>query len=334
MIKSKLVGLVVLVVLTVVRPIWAEQASDKASLTNIKNVLATNVIKNKMSLDKLTVPGSNRFYRAHVSKENTVEVKKLASEILDGLNWLKPNLEKYLSMYRLGSLKSDEAASLENILSVYNSFIKQDGRTQLVFDDENFLGAYGSSTQIFKIKDFQIEVTGFDFTIGFRAECREAYGEGIIAYKNPTTGAIVWESSFKSAIAVIGNDENGNPVVKSVFKGGVSSAYNPVAQRWEPTPGGYKTPSASVWNPNTGAVDSRTGGYNTGVGGVYNPIRKNIEWSSAYKTAVTGYFDENLNKVVWVKAYKSGLACVSRSRSGVYTFSSSFYGGELDDEED
>lgn len=317
-----------MVLLLVGNPVQAASAPP-VTLDAIKMVLA-DAIQTKMKIDSTTTPDSRYFYRAYVDERSTDEVKKLVSHLTTQVKTVLTGVSGFLVSHRKGRLPPDETTSLQNIVSVFNSFIIQAARTDLVFEGDHVLGRYAPSQNIFDGLHYEIDVTVFDFTTGFAKDCRTSQRSGILAYRESNSGEIRWETSGNRAVAIVGIEHDGTPQVERLDSGGISSAYDPVEKRWVVDRGDRKRPTASIYDPTQRKVVSRSEGRHTGIGAVYNPATEKIEWASGYMKAIAGYFDENENRVKWVEQEHGGVACVTRSKSGEFTFSNSYYGGEPD----
>lgn len=277
--------------------------------------------------------------RIHIPKSETRTVRSLQNTF-NLIPEVRKDLVNLLHQQRLGLVSEADWTALKSAIEGFNSFFDYQNRNDetkinniiLVYQDSSFLGKWSKGEFLLK-GDFieSIETTSFDFTKGFAVEVFSSYGSGLAHFFESSTGALLTEGSYKSSKAIIGVSSDGKPIFESVYKSGLSSAYNDSKQVWEVYRGHYKTPSASVYNPITKQVEHRDGGYMTGIGGVYNPKTQQVEWETAYSSSVAGYYDKKLQKVVWEKKYKSGLSIVVRDEDGNYHYSTSFYGGVLDE---
>ena len=282
-----------------------------------------------------STPGKINSRRKHVLADQTDLVKQLHLSFNESMKRLGQELSSAVAeQKRMDShiLKSHFQRYYE-VIAAFNSLVKESREIYIVYDRDNFLGRYGSSVALLDTKTEEVELDQFDFTVGFAFECQQQYASGFAVYRNPITGNIHWISGYKSGVAIIGVKEDGSALSESSYKTGLSSAFNPIVNQWEKASGSYKVPTASVFNPDTKMVEHQSGGYKTGIGGVYNPLTRKVQWNKQYSSGVAGYFDLNENKVKWVIGYKSGVACIWRDNDGNFFTSSSFFGGEVDDDD-
>ncbi len=274
-----------------------------------------------------TSGGNFRSSRRHATGEKAKTVKETLPTLNNEVILVRHNLSRELMIHRLGG---ETPSNLYSRINDFNSLFRKLDSSNIVYDEDNTFGSFGGSTPALNagVKSLgEIELTRFDFTTGFQAECKDAYKAGVIVFRNTKTGEIHWSQSYKSGLAVVGEAADGSAITKESYQTGLTSDFNPTTERWEYFEGNYLHANAAVYNPATQQVEVQESGYKSGIGGVFNPLTRLVEWKSSYRNGVAGYFDPTQGKVIWVESYKSGVACIWRDSNGQYHTSSSFFGG-------
>jgi len=294
------------------------------------------VKQERNQLLQLLVSGGVVKSRLHVSEVTDKSFASQKTQLIKSTTILRGNLNRVLLEHRASveAVPIEQLSRYRSLSNSLNNLVVQLEKTEVVYDKSNLLGSYGGSESIFQKGQISpIDLTPFDFTVGFTYQCEKSWGSGLTVYRNPLNGEIVWISQWKSGVAIINTNSDGSVQYNTSWKTGISSAYNPNTGKWEATNGGWKTPTSSVFNPSTGKVESASGGWRTGIAGVYNPITEKVEWQSSWSSGVAGYLDSNIKKIVWISQWKSGVACIWRDADGRFHTSSSFFGGEVDDDD-
>ncbi len=285
------------------------------------------------SILKELTPG--RILDRYHAEKNGVEIKLEIDRLNIALKNFKADIEKNISTERKSAPKIDakELANQRAIAIFFNQTLSRLQNTQVVFDQDSFMGGFASSEQPFAQGVAPVVLTSFDYTRGFKVECRSDHKSGLQVHRNRLTGLITWHSNYKSGVAISGENARGEPIIQSEYKVGLNSVYDYRLKKWVTAKGSYKTPVGIVYNPRIQSTETHMGENKTGIAGVYNPLTQEVEWKSEYKAGVAGYFDYSEKKVIWKIENKSGVACIWRDPNGVF-FTSAGFGSDYGDDED
>ncbi len=294
-----------------------------ASFSALADLNRERALSLNKQLFESTTPGSLNSARRHAKGENARVVKDLIPALNNELILVRDTLSRELVAHRLGQ---ETAIDLRYRIDEYNKLFDSLDYHSVVYDDASPMGAYGSSFRVLNegVRSLgTIELTGFDFTSGFYVECQKRYNSGLVVHRNSKTGDITWRHRYSNALAVVGENPDGSPIIAIKYETGITSAFNAAAGRWESSAARYMHSNAAAYNEATEKVEFQESGYHSGLGGVFNPVSAKVEWSSAYHTGVAGYFEPTKAEVIWTKAYQSGRYHTS---SGYY----GYYGGSDD----
>ena len=310
----------------------AAQASSPNVSAHDSRIRAVDALVER--LFDLTKPGRFREERLHAS-ENTPQVKAIRVELLGILIPFREDLEAEVVGHRL-SVASGKPANaqlnqiMRRIIGRFNATVEKLKEFSIVYDDDFRLGRFSMAFAILDPSFTPVQMNPFDFTNGFAYWCDSRPKAGFLAHRNRKTGEITWHHKSGARIAVTGENADGSPVIESSHDNGLTSAFDPVQNKWIRFEGAHKAPIAAVYNPHLKTIETRTAKRNEGIAGAYNPVTKTIVWDAIDRTGVALIYDPRSNKVESFVARGAGAACITRDNDGHYQVSYSLGGGYAD----
>ncbi|MEQ1878998.1 MAG: hypothetical protein ABL958_20330, partial [Bdellovibrionia bacterium] len=269
----------------------------------------------------LTTPGRIRDERRHVS--TNAERVRIVRTLLNGeLDSLRDLLKADLRDHRL-EVAQNRAHSNARLWAIqrglnerFNSVVKSMRELKVVYDEQFRIQVFGSEYSVLPSDYETIDLTPFDFTLGFARWCESSPRSGLLAHYNRKSGVITWHIRRGAAIAVAGENEDGSPLIESSKETGLSSAFDPGQNKWTRFESADRRPLAAVYNPNTKGFETRTGHKSESVSGVYNPKTKSIQWRASEDVSVAGFYNSAEGRVEWFSTKGGGAACIFRDDTG------------------